>query len=132
MPAPFVLQTALNEANAWAVTALNVGGGRDVSLGCVAVGVASVAVGQVTALETVEGGLRVATTPVLRVDGSTAAVRVLVDGRFRASLRPGPDGLDEILTLPPGDHEVDVVATVDGPRTIPSVLTSASVTLVQT
>ena len=73
--------------------------------------------------------MHVATTEVLRVDGSPATVRVLVDGQFRASLRPGPGGLDEVLTVPAGDHEVVVVATVDGPRTIPPVLASALLTV---
>ena len=111
------------------VTAVNVGGGSNVSLGCSTVGVAAVAVGQVLALDAVAGGVHVATTEVLRVDGSPATVRVLVDGQFRASLRPGPGGLDEVLTVPAGDHEVVVVATVDGPRTIPPVLASALLTV---
>lgn len=109
------------------VTALNVGGGADVSLGCSTMGVAAVVAGQVMALEAAGDGVRIATTAVRRADGDPASVRVLVDGRFRASLRPGPDGLDEQLTLAPGDHEVVVTATVDGPRTIPTVLASASV-----
>ena len=111
------------------VTAVNVGGGTDVQLGCSTVAAASVAVGQVTALQSVAGGVRLATTPIVRADGEPASVRVLVDGQFRASLRSGPAGLDETLTLPPGDHEVVVVATVDGPRTIPPVLATAAITV---
>jgi len=109
------------------VTAVNVGGGADVSLGCSTMAVAAVAAGQVMALAATDDGVRVAATPVERTDGDPASVRVLVDGRFRASLRSGPDGLDEVLTLPPGDHEVVVTATVDGPRTIPTVLASANI-----
>lgn len=109
------------------VTALDVGPGSDVALGCSTMAVAAVAAGQVVALAATADGVRVATTPVARSDGDPASVRVLVDGRFRASLRPGPDGLDEELALPPGDHEVVVTATVDGPRTIPVVLTSANI-----
>lgn len=109
------------------VTALDVGGHGDVSLGCVTTGVAAVAVGQVRALEAADGGMRLATTRIERVDGSTAHVRVLVDGWFRLSMRAGADGIDEHVKLPPGDHEVVVTATVDGPRTIPLVLTSALV-----
>ena len=109
------------------VTALDVGGHGDVSLGCVTTGVAAVAVGQVRALEAADGGMRLATTRIERVDGSTAHVRVLVDGWFRLSMRAGADGIDEHVELPPGDHEVVVTATVDGPRTIPLVLTSALV-----
>jgi hypothetical protein len=111
------------------VTALNVGPGSDVALGCSTLGVAAVAAGQVTALDVVPGGVHLVTTPVVRAGGEPASVRVLVDGQFRASLRSGPAGVDEVLTLPPGDHEVVVVATVDGPRTIPPVLASASVTV---
>lgn len=111
------------------VTAVNVGGGTDVSLGCSTMAVAAVAVGQVMALTGTDDGVRIATTPVERTDGDPASVRVLVDGRFRASLRSGPDGLDEVLTLPPGDHEVVVTATVDGPRTIPTVLASADISV---
>jgi hypothetical protein len=111
------------------VTALNVGGGSDVQLGCANLAVAAVAAGQVTALDAVSGGVRLATTPITRTDGEPASVRVLVDGQFRASLRSGPAGLDTVLPLPPGDHEVVVVATVDGPRTIPPVLATATVTV---
>ncbi len=106
--------------------AVNVGGGGNKILGCNNLGVASVAVGQVTALDAVDGGVRVATTPVVRSDGEPASVRVLVDGQFKASLRSGPSGLDETLAVPPGVHEVAVTATVDGPRTIPIVLATAS------
>jgi hypothetical protein len=88
-----------------------------------------VAAGQVTALDAVPGGVRLATTPITRTDGEPASVRVLVDGQFRASLRSGPAGIDTELPLPPGDHEVVVVATVDGPRTIPPVLASATVSV---
>jgi hypothetical protein len=109
------------------VTALSVGRGRDVSLGCTSTGVAAVAAGQVMALEADGDGVRVATTAVERTDGAPANVRVLVDGQFRASLRAGDGGIDEVLALPPGDHEVVVTATVDGPRTIPVVLASARV-----
>ena len=111
------------------ITALNIGIGTDVSLGCATLAVAAVAAGQVTALEAVPGGVHLVTTPVVRPNGEPASVRVLVDGQFRASLRSGPAGLDEVLTLAPGDHEVVVVATVDGPRTIPPVLASAAVTV---
>ena len=111
------------------VTALDVGGSGNVQLGCTTLGVAAVQAGQVMALEAVDDGVRVATTPVERTDGSTANVRVLVDGNFRASLKAGPQGIDEVLPLPPGDHEVVVTATVDGPRTIPPVLASASITV---
>ncbi len=111
------------------VTALNVGGGSDVSLGCSTMAVAAVAVGQVMALEATGDGVRVAATPVQRSDGDPASLRVLVDGRFRASLRSGPAGIDEVLTLAPGDHEVVVTATVDGPRTIPTLLASASISV---
>jgi hypothetical protein len=107
--------------------AVDVGGGGNKILGCNDLAVASVAVGQVTALDPVAGGIRVATTPVVRTDGEPASVRVLVDGRFKASLRSGPGGLDETLTVAAGVHEVAVTATVDGPRTIPVVLASASV-----
>jgi hypothetical protein len=109
------------------VTALNVGGGRDVQLGCVTTGVAAVAAGQVLALEAADGGVHLATTEVVRNDGSPASVRVLVDGWFRASRRTGGGGLDETLRVAPGVHEVAVVATVDGPRTIPVVLATARV-----
>ncbi len=111
------------------VIALNAVRGSDVTLGCVTTGVAAVMAGQVMALEATDDGVRVATTGVERVDGSAANVRVLVDGQFRASLKAGPDGIDEVLTLPPGDHEVVVTATVDGPRTIPPVLASAAITV---
>ena len=59
-------------------------------IGCATLAVASVALGQVTALEAVDGGVRLATTPVLRSDGDPASVRVLVDGQFRrfAAQRP--------------------------------------------
>jgi hypothetical protein len=109
------------------VTAHSVGRGRAVSLGCTSTGVAAVAAGQVMALEADGDGVRVATTAVERTDGAPANVRVLVDGQFRASLRAGDGGIDEVLALPPGDHEVVVTATVDGPRTIPVVLASARV-----
>jgi hypothetical protein len=69
----------------------------------------------------------VATTEVTRTDGSPAPLRVLVDGNYRASLGAGTGGLDETLTLPPGTHEVSVVATLDGPRTVPVVLATAQV-----
>lgn len=107
--------------------AVNVGGGSDRSLGCATVGVAAVTVGQVLALEAVDGGVRMATTEVTRTDGSPAPLRVLVDGKYRASLGAGTGGLDETLTLPPGTHEVSVVATLDGPRTVPVVLATAQV-----
>lgn len=109
------------------VTALDTGGGPEVRLGCVASGVTAVAAGQVTTLEGTDTGIRLASTSVRRTDGSPAWIRVLVDGRFRATLRPGPDGLEHGLDLPPGDHEVVVTATVDGRRSIPTVLASASV-----
>jgi hypothetical protein len=111
------------------VTAANAGPGFDAIIGCTTIGVAAVVVGQVVALEAAGDGVRVATTEVSRTDGAPANVRVLVDGQFRASLRAGADGIDEVLSLPPGDHEVVVTATVDGPRTIPPVLASARVSV---
>ncbi len=111
------------------VTALNADRGRDVVLGCSTTGVAAVQAGQVTALEATGDGVRVATTEVTRTDDSTASVRVLVDGQFRASLRAGPGGIDESLPLTPGEHEVVVTTTSDGPRTIPIVLASAAISV---
>ena len=111
------------------LTALNADRGRDVVLGCSTTGVAAVQAGQVTALEATGDGVRVATTEVTRTDDSTASVRVLVDGQFRASLRAGPGGIDESLPLTPGEHEVVVITTSDGPRTIPIVLASAAISV---
>ena len=110
------------------VVALPEGGGYDRILGCNVLAVGSVAVGQVLAVEAAPGGVRIAATPVTRTDGSPAPLRVLVDGNFRASLRGTADtGLDETLALPPGDHEVQVLAVVDGPRTLPYLMASANV-----
>jgi hypothetical protein len=108
------------------VTAVEPSGGRT-ELASSTVAVASTVVGQVTALEGVPGGVRVATTPVVRTDGSPAPVRVLVDGRFRASLGSGSGGIDEVLALAAGVHEVSVVSSIDGRGTIPLQLAAARI-----
>lgn len=97
----------------------------DVVLGAADVAVGSDVVGKVLALEAVPGGVHVATTPVTRTDGSPAPVRVLVDGAYRASLGAGAAGIDEVLPVPPGEHEVTVVSTIEGRGTIPLLLASA-------
>lgn len=109
------------------ITATARDGGHMVELGEATVAVGSDALGRVTALEAVPGGVRVATTPIRRNDGSPAPVRVLVDGWYRASLGAGPDGIDEVLSLQPGEHEVEVVSSIDGRGTIPLLLASARV-----
>lgn len=107
-------------------TALNVGGGSDLALGCMEAAVAATALGAVNELAAVPGGVSLGATQVMRSDGSREAVlRVLVDGNYRASVRPGSTGTSEFLGVDPGVHEVAVVATVDGPRTVPVLLASA-------
>ncbi len=112
------------------VTALNVGQGADVQLGCSPVLVASVAAGEVTELAAIEAGVRVTATGVLQVGGADpATLRLLVDGGYRASFRPGPDGGTWDFDVPPGEHEVAVVAKVDGPATVPVVMATARLTV---
>ena len=107
-------------------TAMNIGGGSNRPLGCMETAVAATTLGAVTDLSTVPGGISLSATQVTRVDGNTNAVlRVLVDGDYRASIRPGSAGTTEVLAVAPGIHEVDVVATLDGPRTVPVLLASA-------
>ena len=108
------------------VTAENVGGGSDIGLGCMNAAVAAVTPGTVTQLEAAPGGMMLSATSIKRTDGNTNAVlRVLVDGHYRASIRPGTAGTTEFLALEPGAHEVQVLATIDGPRTVPVLLASA-------
>ncbi|MEZ5239259.1 MAG: hypothetical protein R2716_10030 [Microthrixaceae bacterium] len=109
------------------VTALNVGGGKDVGLGCMEVPVASDALGAVTELAAAPGGMVLSATALKRLDGrANAVLRVLVDDHYRASIRPGAVGTTEFVSLPEGSHEVTVVSTVEGPRTVPMLLASAS------
>ena len=110
-------------AHAVCATALNVGGGADAPLGCTTAAAAATVSGQVTELAAVPGGFVLGTTRVVRTGGDTPAVlRVLVDGTYRASVRPGDAGTTEVFTAEPGLHEVSVIATIDGPRTVPVLL----------
>ncbi len=109
------------------VAGLNVGGGQNIKLGCMQVAVASTAPGSVTRLEAAPGGMVLSATSIKRTEGNAnALLRVLVDDQYRASIRPGPTGSTEFLALPPGPHEVQIVATLDGPRTVPMLLASAN------
>lgn len=108
------------------VTAVNVGGGANVKLGCMTAAVAADTVGMVEQLAAAPGGVELRTTSIKRTDGETNAVlRVLVDGGYRASIRPGDNGTVQFVSVDPGLHEVQVVATLDGPRTVPILLASA-------
>lgn len=108
------------------VTALNIGGGTNRQLGCRSTAVAAMTLGSVTELRAAPGGMTLGASQIARNDGSgNAVLRVLVDGNYRASVRPGSTGTTEFLSLEPGIHEVAVVATVDGPRTVPVLLASA-------
>lgn len=109
------------------ITATALDGSGPVELGSTTVAVGSDLVGRVTAIEALPGGVRVAATPIHRNDGTPAPVRVLVDGWYRASLGAGAGGIDEVLSLPPGEHEVEVVSSIDGRGTIPLLLASAKV-----
>ena len=72
-------------------------------------------------------------------DSARGAVVIGVGNPFRGddgvgpavleALRAGPGGIDETLPLAPGEHEVVVTATSDGPRTIPIVLSSAAISV---
>ncbi|MGI9578577.1 MAG: hypothetical protein ACR2OH_10285 [Microthrixaceae bacterium] len=108
------------------VTALNVGGGANVALGCENALVASTVVGEVTELAAVPGGVQVATTPVMQVGNVDAAtMRLLVDGGYRGSFRADPSGFEGFFELPEGAHEVAVVAKLDGPGTVPLIMATA-------